>query len=62
MSEPSTVTSTMMLQYMVNHHPAVLNAANTGNRNLQLNLLVGNNAIPDIFQTLQLLAKICGNN
>ena len=38
----------MMPQYMVNHHPIVLDAANPGNRNLQLNLLVENNAILDV--------------
>ena len=47
-SEPSRVTSTMMPQYMVNHHPVVLDAANPGNRNSQSNLLVGNNAIPNV--------------
>ena len=45
-SEPSRVTSTMISQYMVNHHPAVLDAANAGNQNLQSNLSVENNAIP----------------
>ena len=33
---------------MVNHHPVVLDAANPGNRNSQSNLLVGNNAIPNV--------------
>ena len=47
-SEPSRVTSTMMPQYMVNHHPVVLDAANPRNQNLQLNLLVGSNAIPNV--------------
>ena len=47
-SEPSRVTSTMMPQYMVNHHPVVLDAANPGNQNLQSSLLVGNNAIPNV--------------
>ena len=33
---------------MVNHHLVVLDAANPGNQNLQLNLLVGNNTIPNV--------------
>ena len=41
-SEPSRVTSTMMPQHVVNHHPVVLDAVNPGI--LQLNLSMGNNA------------------
>ena len=40
-SEPSRITSIVMLQYMVNHHPVVLDAANLGNQVLQSNLLLG---------------------
>ena len=48
MSEHSMVTSTVMPQYMANHHPVVLDAANPGNWKLQSNLLLGNNAIPNV--------------
>ena len=45
MNEPNRVTSTMMPQYNVNHHPVVLDAGNPGNRNSQSNLL---NAISNV--------------
>ena len=41
-SEPSRVTSTMMPQHVVNHHPVVLDGENPGI--LQSNALMGNNA------------------
>jgi len=41
-SEPSRVTSTMMPQHVVNHHPVVLDAVNPGI--LQSNSLMRNNA------------------
>ena len=47
-SEPSRETSTVMPQYMVNHHLVVSDAANPGNRNSQSNLFVENNAIPNV--------------
>ena len=40
-SEPSRVTSTMMPQHVVNHHPVVLDAENPV---LQSNALMGNSA------------------
>ena len=42
-SEPSRIASIVMLQYMVNHHPVVLDVANPGNQMLQSNLLLGTN-------------------
>ena len=41
-SEPSRVSSTMMLQYAANHHPSVLDAVNPGI--LQTHSLMGNDA------------------
>ena len=39
-SKPSRVSSTMMPQYVANHHPLVLDAVNPGN--LQTHSLMGN--------------------
>ena len=57
MSEPCRITSTMMPQYVVNHHPVVLNAANPGNQNLQLNLLEGNNTAASIISSPSLIGQ-----